>query len=133
VLIAWAGTRYLHGFTVGGNDVLLIVLLVVVGLGLGTWSGAATSMWISGETVLARAGAVAVATWIAGMGFRFAFAVYANTASGGRAVERFSRHHAITSAQAWTTALVLMAFAEVLARVGLLQWRRTRIAFQGAG
>jgi hypothetical protein len=58
------------------------------------------------------------------MGFRFAFALYANTTGGDQAIGRFSAAHSITSGQAWTTALVLMAFAEVLARVGIMQWRR---------
>ena len=59
-----------------------------------------------------------------GRGFRFVFALYAGTAGGDRAIGRFSAHHAITSGQVWTTALVLMAFAEVLARVAIMQWRR---------
>jgi len=59
--------------------------------------------------------------------FRFAFAVYANSASGNDAIGRFSARHDITSAQAWTTALVLMAFGEVLARVAIMQHRRVRI------
>jgi hypothetical protein len=33
-------------------------------------------------------------------------------------------HHSITSGQVWTTALVLMAFGGVLARVGIMQYRR---------
>jgi hypothetical protein len=61
------------------------------------------------------------------MGFRFAFAVYANSAGGNAAIGRFSAHHSITSGQAWTTALVLMAFGEVLARVGIMQFRRMRL------
>jgi hypothetical protein len=129
VIIAWAGQHYLRGFSVGGNDLALIAGFTVVGLGLGTWSGLATRVWrdVTG-TVLARAGAVAVATWIAGMGFRFLFALYANTAAGEQALGRFSAAHGITSGQAWTTALVLMAFAEVLARVGIMQVRRWRLS-----
>ena len=37
---------------------------------------------------------------------------------------RFSIGHEITGAQIWTTALVLMAFGQVIARVGLLQAHR---------
>jgi hypothetical protein len=74
--------------------------------------------------VLARVGFAAAATWIAGMGSRFAFAVYANTTAGEQVIGRFSAHHAITTGQVWTTALVLMAFGEVLARLAVTQWRR---------
>lgn len=127
LIIAYAGQHYLHGFALGGNDLLLIVLFTCAGIALGTWSGLATRVWSHEGTVLVQAGAVAVATWIMGMGFRFAFAVYANTAGGDRAIGRVSAHHAITSGQAWTTALVLMAFGEVLARVALMQWRRREL------
>jgi hypothetical protein len=128
VIIAWAGQHYLRGFTVGGNDLILIAALTLVGLALGSWSGLATRVWRDASgTVLARAGGVAAATWIAGMGFRFLFALYANTTGGETAIGRFSATHGITSGQAWTTALVLMAFAEVISRVVIMQARRWRL------
>lgn len=123
-IIVYAGVHYLHRFTVAGNDVLLMALLTFAGIILGCWSGLATRVWRDGDRVLARVGALAATTWIAGMGFRFAFALYANTAAGDTAIGHFSAQHSITSGQAWTTALVLMAFAEVLARIGIMQWRR---------
>jgi len=125
-ILVWAGLHYLRGFGVGGNDVLLIALFSSVGIVLGVWSGLATRVWSDHARVYAQVGAVAAGTWVLGMGFRFAFAVYANTAGGEEAIGRFSVHHAITSGQAWTTALVLMAFGEVLARVTIMQVRRTR-------
>ncbi len=72
-----------------------------------------------------RAGAISVITWVAGIGFRFWFAYYAYH-SGGPAVARFSVRHDISGANIWTTALVLMAFGQVLARLGVLQVRRVR-------
>lgn len=60
------------------------------------------------------------------MGFRFTFAIW-STGGGAADVARFSVDHQISSAQAWTTALVLMAVGEVLAHVAVLQLRRTRI------
>ena len=123
-IIVYAGVHYLHRFTIGGNDVLLTVLFTGAGLVLGSWSGLATRVWRDGNRVLVRVGFAAAATWIVGMGFRFAFALYAGTAAGDRVIGGFSMHHSITSGQAWTTALVLMAFAEVLARVGIMQARR---------
>jgi len=45
-------------------------------------------------------------------------------------VARFSVSHHITGANIWTTALVIMAFARVLARLGVLQIRRIRASRQ---
>jgi hypothetical protein len=123
-LVAVACVKYLQPFTLAGNDLELIVVLGLAGLALGTLSGLATRVWRtpSGE-VFCQAGALAAVAWIAGMGFRFAFAVY-STHGGRGAVARFSQQHQISSAQAYVTALVVMAAAEVLARVVVLQLRR---------
>ena len=126
-IMAYAGAHYLHGFPVGGNDVLLTAVLTVTGIVLGCLSGLATQMWRGDDgQVLVRVSAAAITAWVLGMGFRFAFAVYANTSAGDAAIGRFSAHHGITSGQAWTTALVLMAFGEVLARVAIMQYRRVQ-------
>ena len=128
-VVAWAGFHYLARFNVRGNDVWLIVFFTLAGLALGLASGATTFMWRDNAgQVLAKAGLWACVTWVAGMGFRFAFALYANTNAGGKAIGNFSRRHAITSSHAWTTALVLMAFAEVISRVVMLQIRRLQLA-----
>ena len=125
LLIVWAGTRYLHSFRLEGNDLDLILMFATLGIVLGAASGAATSVWRDESgTVLARAGIIAAATWVAGMGFRLAFSIYANSHNGGHEIGQFSAQHAISSGQVWTTALVLMAFGEVLARVAVLQARR---------
>jgi hypothetical protein len=132
VLLSVVGFSYLHAFTTGGNDIALIALLTAVGIGLGTLSGLATSVWRNADgSVMARAGIAAAAAWVLGMGFRFAFAIYANSDTGSAALGRFSFDHGITSGQAWTTALVLMAFGEVLARVGILQLRRLQVSRMG--
>ena len=128
LLIAVAWVNYFHSFTLAGNDLLLIVLLCVVGIVLGFCSGRATRVWRDGQRgIVAKAGLLAASLWILGMGFRFAFVLYANSTSGGAAIARFSLRHDITGAGAWTTALLLMAFGEVLARVGYLQWRRIQL------
>ena len=57
------------------------------------------------------------------MGFRFGFAYYAYH-GGASSVASFSARHDITGASIGTTALVLMAFGQVLARLGVLQGRR---------
>src|SRR4051794_32369612 len=110
-VVVWAGFHYLTGFPTDGNDLWLIALLTLIGLALGLASAATTFMWRD-ETgqVLGRAGVWACVTWVTGMGFRFTFALYATSKAGDRGIGTFSRHHGISGSQAWTTALVLMAF-----------------------
>ena len=125
-LLAVAGIIGLRPFTLRGNDLALILILAAVGIVLGTLSGLADRIWRDEQgRLMFRAGAISVITWVAGMGFRFWFAYYAYH-SGGPAVARFSVRHDITGADIWTTALVLMAFGQVLARLGVLQVRRVR-------
>jgi hypothetical protein len=125
-LLAVAGIIYLRPFTVRGNDLALILILSAAGIVLGALSGLADRIWWDdGRRLLFRAGVISVLTWVAGMGFRFWFAFYAYH-GGGPAVASFSARHDITGADIWTTALVLMAFGQVLARLGVLQVRRAR-------
>ncbi len=130
VLLAFAGVVYLRPFSLRGNDLALIVILAAAGVVLGTLSGLADSIWRDEQRrLMARAGAISVITWVAGMGFRFGFAYYSYH-GGGASVTSFSARHDITGANIWTTALVLMAFGQVLARLGVLQGRRVRAASQ---
>ena len=130
-LLILAGIIYLRPFTLRGNDLILIVILAAAGIVLGTLSGAADSIWRDGRRLMFQAGAVSVITWIAGMGFRFGFAYYAYH-GGASSVASFSARHDITGASIWTIALVLMAFGQVLARLGVLQGRRIRAISQSA-
>jgi hypothetical protein len=125
VLIIAAGLNYLRPFRIGGNDLALIVLLTAVGTTLGALSGLTTRVWREDGAIMSQAGAAAALLWVLGMAARFGFAYY-GTHGGGAEVTRFSFSHGITSTAAWTTALVLMAFGEVLARVLVLQARRIR-------
>ncbi len=126
VLVGVACADYLRAFTPHGNDIALIAVLTAAGLLLGLLSGVVTSVRRDADgDVVARAGLTAAAFWVAGMGFRFGFAVW-STGDGATGVARFSVDHHISGARAWTTALVLMAVGEVLARVAVLQLRRIR-------
>lgn len=127
VLLAVAGAEYLKSFPTGGNDVAMDVVLVAAGAVLGTVSGLTTSVWRAAGTLMCRAGVVAAAAWILGMGARMAFDVWAHSHAGGAYLVRFSLHHSITTANAYATAFVLMAFAQVGMRVGILQARRLRM------
>ena len=127
LLLAAAGAIYLRPpFTLGGNDLALIVILALAGLVLGVLSGLADTVWRdTAGTLLFRATVLSVIAWVLGMGFRLGFAYYAYH-SGGPSIASFSVRHHITGAHIWTTALFLMAAAQVLARLGLLQLRRVR-------
>jgi len=131
VLLVVAGVVYLRPFAVRGNDLVLIIILAVAGVVLGALSGLADRIWWDDRRLMFRAGAISAITWVAGMGFRFGFAYYAYH-GGASSVAAFSARHDITGANIWTTALVLMAFGQVLARLGVLQGRRVRAVSQPA-
>ena len=122
-IVAVVAHSYLHAIPTGGNDLLLIVGLSGVGVLLGTLSGLVTRVRADGgQYALVQAGWASAGLWVLGMGSRMAFAVW--VANGGQdVVAQFSETHHITSAQAWTAALVLMAIGEVAARVGVLYIR----------
>jgi hypothetical protein len=125
-LLVAAGIIYLRPFTLHGNDLALILILAAAGIVLGALSGLADRVWWDdGRRLMFRAGVLSVIAWVAGMGFRFWFAWYAYH-GGGPAVASFSLRHDISGANIWTTALVLMAFGQVLARLAVLQVRRVR-------
>ncbi len=128
VLLAFAASQYLKGFPTGGNDLLMDAVLVLAGACFGILSGLKSKVWSDDSRgVLCQAGAIAAAAWVLGMGIRFGFDIWAHTGSGEASLLRFSLRHSITGADAWSTAFVLMAFAQVLCRVGILQYRRTRL------
>ena len=133
VLLAVAGVIYLRPFTLRGNDLTLILILAAAGIVLGALSGLADRIWPDEhQRLLSRAIALSVIAWVIGMGFRFGFAYYAYH-GGGPAVARFSAQHDLSGANIWTTALVAMAFGQVLARLAVLQIRRARaISHPGA-
>lgn len=125
-LVAGAGITYLRPISLHGSNISLIAVLAATGIFLGTLSGAATCVWRRGDgAVYSRAGILAALLWVLGMGARFAFAIWV-THSGAATVARFSIHHSITGANIWQFALVLMAYGEVLSRIGVLQVRRIR-------
>lgn len=125
VLIIAAGVNYLRPFHIAHNDLVLIVLLTALGTVLGILSGLATRVWRENGVIMCQAGIAAAVLWTVGMAGRFAFAYY-STHGGRTEVAQFSISHGITGDAVWVTALVLMAFGEVLARVLVLQIRRIR-------
>lgn len=126
VAVAAAAAYYLKSFPTEGNDVRLDLVGVVVGAALGLACGATTRLTRDTDGVpLAKAGGVAAALWIAGMASRAGFEIWA-THSGATTVAQFSRDNLITGAAAWTAALLLMALAQVLARLAVIRVKARR-------
>ena len=131
-LMAWAGFTYLRAVPTAGHDLFLIGLFALVGIVFGVAGGLLTRVRERAGNVYIKATVSAAALWVLSMGFRMAFAVWANTGSGAAHVARFSAAHDITSGQAWVTALILMAFGEVIVRLGLIVLRGQRLSARGA-
>lgn len=128
VLVAWAAASYLHGIPTAGNDLPFVALATALGAALGVGAGLTTAVRRGADgTAVAKAGAIAAALWVVGVGTRLAFQLYA-THGGGQAIGRFSVAHHITSSEAWVAALILMAFGEVAGRSAVLLVRTLRLA-----
>ena len=129
-IVSYVAYSYLRGVPTAGNDLFLVAGCAALGATLGGLSGKFTSVYADGEGVpFAKAGLIAATLWVLGTGARLAFQLYA-THGGGAAVERFSVTHSITSASAWTAALILMALSEAVFRTGILAWRGTAVRRQ---
>jgi hypothetical protein len=126
-LISWAGFTYLHSIPTAGNDLVLIGLLTGVGVIFGLFGGFLTRVRYHSGNVYIKATASAAALWVISMGFRMGFAVWSSYGSGVAHLTSFSAAHDITSGQAWVTALVLMAFGEVIVRLAAIMIRGTRL------
>ena len=121
--VSIAAVSYLHSFPTAGNDLSLVALAATIGATLGVLCASTTRLTLREDGhPFAKAGPIAAALWLAGVGTRMAFELYA-THGGAASIERFSASHDITTLTAWTTALVLMAMGEVLGRTVVLAWR----------
>jgi hypothetical protein len=131
VVLAIAVSNYLHGIPTAGNDLVLVAVLALFGLSIGVASGQTVRMRLGRDGgVLARAGWASAFFWVLGMGSRFAFAVWVSH-GGASTIGRFSAQHQITSAEAWTAALLAMAVFEVCGRTLVVAARRHQLQ-QGA-
>jgi hypothetical protein len=133
VIVAVAAQHYLHAIPTSGNDLLLIATLAAAGATLGVLAGFAMKLRADGDgATLARAGWLAAALWVLGIGARMAF-VLASEHGAGHAIAQFSINNQITGSQAWTAALVLMAFGEVIARLVVIQTRAFLLSRDAVG
>jgi hypothetical protein len=126
ICVAAAAAYYLRGIPTSGNDLLLDVALGGVGLILGVACGATTRVWRAGDGFsYAKAGVIAAALWVIGIGSRLAFEEFWSH-GGTHAIVSFSVAHDITSQNAWVAGLVLMALAEVISRLVVIRIRAAR-------
>jgi hypothetical protein len=126
-LMAWAGLTYLRAIPTAGNDLALIAALAGAGVAFGVAGGFLTRVRARDGHAFIKATRSAAALWAASMGARMTFAIWAASAAGGARVASFSAAHDITSGQAWVTALILMAFGEVITRLAVIIIRGHRL------
>ena len=119
-IIGWTADNYLHNIPTAGNNILLTAIFAGIGIVFGVLGGLLTHVRIAEGHVRIKASFGAAALWIISMGFRLAFAVWSSHPAGAAHVAHFSAVHDITSGQAWVVALVLMAFGEVVIRLGTI-------------
>jgi hypothetical protein len=122
-MISFAAKNYLHGIPTAGNDLILIALFTGVGVVFGLLGGLLTRVRAKQGGIYIKATAGAAGLWVASMGFRLGFAVWSSHSSGAAHLTSFSVNHHITTGQAWVTALILMAFGEVIVRLGTIAVR----------
>jgi hypothetical protein len=125
VIVGVASSYFLLPLPTGGNDLSLVAGFAMAGAGFGLAASAATRLQAQGGRLLATTGFGFAALWLVMIGGRIAFAEWAN-GPGARAVGSFSRDHAITGADAWTAAFVIMALGMVLTRTIALAIRSGR-------
>jgi hypothetical protein len=126
ICVAAAALYYLQGIPTAGNDVLLDVLLGGIGLVLGVACALTTRVWKDKDGFqYSKAGGIAAALWIIGVGSRMAFEEYWSH-GGTHSIVNFSVAHAITSQNAWIAGLVIMALAEVISRLVIVRLRAAR-------
>jgi hypothetical protein len=126
-LIAFTAHTYLQHVPTGGNDITFDLLLGGIGAALGVIGAAGTHMRTDAEGVVwARAGLLSATVWVVGIGTRLAVALFSDH-GGADTLARFSAHHQITGADAWTAALVIMALTQVTVRLVLVYARREHL------
>jgi hypothetical protein len=127
IIVGVAVASYLHGIPTAGNDLVLVSVLALLGLLIGVASGKTILMRRGPDgDVLARSGWASAFFWVLGMGSRFAFLIWVNN-GGASTIGHFSATHSITSAEAWTVALLAMAVFEVCGRTLIQVVRREQL------
>jgi hypothetical protein len=126
LLVAWAGVEYLGAVPPYVSDRALVAGLGVLGAGLGLACGWLTRVEARAGVVVARASWLAAGAWVSGMGGRLAFGLLA-LHGGERIIADASVRLDLHAASTWSTGLITMALAEVLARTGVLAARHRAV------
>ncbi|MDH6121154.1 hypothetical protein ABH930_006647 [Kitasatospora sp. GAS204A] len=127
VLIGATAVIYLKSVPTAGGDLALEIGLAALGVLLGTLAGLTTRVWSTREGAFAKAGLLAAALWVGGIGARIAFVLASEHTGFGQQVAGFSRNQHITSQQAWVAAFVLMALGEAVSRLLTIRIRALRL------
>jgi hypothetical protein len=127
VVTVWLAAQFLHGLPTAGNDTVLEASLALTGAVLGVLAGLATTVHRHGEEAFAKAGVVAAALWVAGIGARTAFSIWV-THGGQASVAGFSASHHITTASAWVRRTGAgISLSRIDHGVGSRLWLRTLV------
>ena len=127
IILGIAVISYLHGIPTGGNDLVLVGILALVGGLIGVASGATVIFRRTEDgRVMFRAAWLSAFFWVLGMGSRFAFA-YWSSHGGADSIAHFSVNHSISGGNAWTVALLAMAVFEVAGRTLVMAARRREL------
>lgn len=129
-VVTYFAVDYLKGFPTTGNNLVLEIGGAGIGAALGIGCALATHLRRNDAgAVIAKAGVVAAALWIAGVGARLGFQLYAEH-GGGASLYRFSLAHSL-SMEGWVAGLILMALCEVVFRSGGIALRAWRVGALG--
>jgi hypothetical protein len=125
VITVWVAAQFLHTIPTAGNDAVLETSLAFTGAALGALAGLATSVRRQDAGAYAKAGLVAAALWVVGIGARVTFSFWV-THGGQSSVASFSAAHHITTAAAWVAGFMLMTMLEVAVRTAVLYTKAVR-------
>lgn len=114
-LVVYAGIEYMSGITNTGNNLLLVVICATIGALLGLACGRLSRVYPENARTMVRSTGVAAVLWIAGVGTRLAFGLYAEH-GGDATIIRFDTWAHVSGFATWTAALLLMSLLEVLGR-----------------
>ena len=127
LLIAWAAVDYVTVPELSGNNGVMFVGCVVVGVLFGIGCAMFTRVYWENGTYKVQATGLALLFWLLGVGGRLVFGIFAEH-GGGERIYTFSMNHGLRL-ETWGTALISMALCEVVSRALVLLGKRIK---QGA-